>query len=78
MQWGHLPHDLLPKRRANRPFYRTFKVAPEDAEGRLVSELGDRRRAIPPPRRLLEEVLPQNTASHDFEVDHDSTAIGPR
>jgi PAS domain S-box-containing protein len=63
-------------RRANRSFYRTFHVAPGDTEGRLVYELGDRQWDIPALRRLLEEVLPQNTAFDDFEVAHDFESIG--
>jgi PAS domain S-box-containing protein len=63
-------------RRANRSFYRTFKVAPEDTEGRLVYELGNRQWDIPALRRLLEDVLPQNTAFDDFEVAHDFESIG--
>ena len=62
--------------RANRTFYRTFKVAPEDTEGRLVYELGNRQWHIPALRKLLEELLPQNTAFNDFEVAHDFESIG--
>jgi PAS domain S-box-containing protein len=65
-------------RRANRSFYRTFRVAPEDREGCLVYELGNHQWDIPALRRLLEEVLPQNTAFDDFEVSHDFESIGPK
>jgi PAS domain S-box-containing protein len=65
-------------RRVNRSFYRTFRVSPEDTEGRLVYELGNRQWDIPALRRLLEEVLPQNTAFDDFEVSHDFESIGPK
>ena len=63
-------------RRANRSFYRTFKVAPEDTEGRLVYELGNRQWDIPALRSLLEEILPKNTAFDDFEVEHRFESIG--
>jgi PAS domain-containing protein len=42
--------------RANRSFYRAFRVAPEETVGRLVYELGNRQWDIPALRRLLEEV----------------------
>jgi PAS domain S-box-containing protein len=63
-------------RRANRSFYQTFQVAPEDTEGRLVYELGNHQWDIPALRRLLEEVLPQNTFFDGFEVAHDFESIG--
>src|SRR5687768_17330315 len=63
-------------RRANRSFYRTFKVAPEDTEGRLIYKLGNHQWDIPALRQLLEEVLPQNTAFDDFEVAHNFESIG--
>src|SRR6185369_12316015 len=63
-------------RRANPSFYRTFKVTPEETVDRLVYDLGNRQWDIPSLRKLLEEVLPQNTAFDDFEVEHVFPAIG--
>jgi PAS domain S-box-containing protein len=63
-------------RRANRSFYQTFQVAPEETTGRLVYELGNHQWDIPDLRRLLEEILPQNNAFNDFEVVHDFESIG--
>jgi PAS domain S-box-containing protein len=65
-------------RRANRSFFRTFNVAPKETEGRLIYELGNGQWDIPALRRLLEEVLPQNTTFNDFEVVHDFPSIGRR
>ena len=65
-------------RRANRSFYKLFRVAPEDTEGRLIYELGDHDWDIPALRQLLEEVLLQNTAFDNFEVAHDFVSIGPK
>jgi PAS domain S-box-containing protein len=65
-------------RRANRSFFRTFNVAPKETEGRLVYELGNGQWDIPALRRLLEEILPQNTTFNDFEVVHDFPSIGHR
>src|SRR5688572_11990710 len=62
--------------RANRSFYQTFGVQPEETENRLVYELGSRQWDIPALRKLLEEVLPQKTVFNDFEVTHDFPSIG--
>ncbi len=63
-------------RRANRSFYRTFKVTPEETVDRLVYDLGNQQWDIPWLRKLLEEVLPQDTAFDDFEVEHVFPDIG--
>jgi PAS domain S-box-containing protein len=61
---------------ANRLFYATFRVRPEDTEGRLLYDLGNSQWDIPALRKLLGEVLPQNTEFNDFEVEHDFPDIG--
>jgi PAS domain S-box-containing protein len=63
---------------ANRAFYRVFATTPEETEGRLLYELGNRQWDIPELRRLLGEILPQNTAFNDYAVTHDFERIGPR
>jgi PAS domain S-box-containing protein len=63
-------------RTANHSFYQTFQVSPEETENRLLYDLGNRQWDIPRLRTLLEDVLPQNTSFHDFEVDHPFPAIG--
>jgi PAS domain S-box-containing protein len=63
-------------RQANRSFYRTFRVTPEETVGRLVYDLGNQQWDIPWLRKLLEEVLPQDTAFNDFEVEHVFLDIG--
>jgi PAS domain-containing protein len=63
--------------RASPEFYRTFGVTPEETEGRLVYELGNRQWDIPPRLRApLEEILPQSTTFRDFEVEHTFEHIG--
>src|SRR5919206_499002 len=62
--------------RASREFYRAFGVTPEETEGRLVYELGNRQWDIPRLRTLLEEILPQSTTFRDFEVEHAFQHIG--
>jgi two-component system, chemotaxis family, CheB/CheR fusion protein len=61
---------------ANRSFYETFRVSPEETEGRLIYELGDRQWDIPKLREFLEEILPQDGQFQNFEVEHDFPAIG--
>lgn len=61
---------------ANDAFYRTFDVSPDETNDVLIYELGSRQWNIPKLRELLEEILPQNTSFHDFEVEHDFETIG--
>jgi PAS domain S-box-containing protein len=61
---------------ANRNFYRTFKVDPEETIGSFIYNLGNKQWDIPKLRELLEEVLPEKEAFDDFEVTHDFQNIG--
>ena len=61
---------------ANPSFYRTFNVQPDKTEGVVIYDLGNRQWDIPKLRKLLEDILPQNTDFHDFEVEHDFETIG--
>ncbi len=63
---------------ANPAFYHTFKVTPQETEGRFIYDLGNRQWDIPRLRQLLEEIIPQNTFFDDFEVEHDFPVIGPK
>jgi PAS domain-containing protein len=56
--------------RANRSFYQNFGVTEEETENRFVYELGNGQWNIPRLRELLEEVLPQNHAFDNFEVEN--------
>ncbi|MFO7715794.1 PAS domain-containing protein, partial [Desulfosarcina sp.] len=62
--------------KANSSFYHTFGADPEQTEGLLIYDLGNRQWDIPKLRELLEEVLPQNSSFHDFEVEHIFKTIG--
>jgi len=62
--------------KANHSFYQTFSVSPEQTEGVLIYDLGNRQWNIPRLRELLEDILPQNTRFHDFEVEHNFETIG--
>jgi PAS domain S-box-containing protein len=61
---------------ANRNFYKTFKVMPDETIGSFIYDLGNKQWDIPKLRELLEEVLPEKEAFDDFEVDHHFQDIG--
>jgi len=63
---------------ANRAFYETFRVSPEETEGRLLYELGDRQWDMPELRELLGEILSNDTSIERFEMERDFPAIGRR
>jgi two-component system CheB/CheR fusion protein len=63
---------------ANQSFYKTFAVAKEETEGRIIYDLGNRQWDIPDLRRLLGEILPQSSQFNDFPVEHHFPGIGRR
>ncbi len=63
---------------ANRSFYQNFQVTPEETEGQLIYDLGNRQWNIPRLRQLLEEILPQNISFDNFEMEYDFEIIGRR
>jgi len=63
---------------ASVSFYRTFKVDPEETQGRLLYSLGDGQWDIPALRVLLETIIPKQVAMDDFEVEHDFPNLGRR
>jgi PAS domain S-box-containing protein len=63
---------------ANRSFYQTFGVIPEETGGQLLYDLGNRQWDNPRLRELLEEILPKNTTFRDFELEHNFETIGRR
>ena len=63
---------------ANKPFYKTFHVEPEDTESKVVYELGNGQWNIPALKKLLEDILPQNTFFKGFEVTHEFPFIGKK
>jgi signal transduction histidine kinase len=65
-------------RSANRAFYQTFHVTPEETEDRLIYELGNGQWDIPALRTLLEDIIPQNSVFNDYELEHDFPTIGRR
>src|SRR5471030_208031 len=65
-------------RSANRAFYQTFQVSPEETENRLIYELGNGQWDIPDLRTLLEDIVPKSAVFDDFELDHTFPVIGRR
>jgi len=63
---------------ANRSFYRTFRVKPEETENKIIYELGDGQWNIPKLRALLGEVCSGDMPAEDFEVGRDFPGIGQR
>ncbi len=65
-------------RSANRAFYQTFHVSPEETVGRLIYELGNGQWDIPDLRTLLEDIVPKSSVFNDFELEHTFPIIGRR
>jgi len=63
---------------ASRAFCRTFRMNPQDIQGRPVYELGVGQWDIPELRLLLGEVAPQHAVMEAYEVERDFPAIGRR
>ncbi|MEK7650244.1 MAG: PAS domain-containing protein [Patescibacteria group bacterium] len=61
---------------ANEAFYQTFQVEAKDTEHEVIYKLGNGQWDIPVLRKLLEDILPQNTFFKGFEVSHEFPFIG--
>ncbi len=72
-----LDRDLIVKA-ANRAFYHTFEVEPDEAEGFAIYDLGNGQWDIPKLRELLSDVLPNSGYVDDFTVEHRFESIGRR
>ena len=70
--------STLRVRSANRAFYQTFQVSPEETEDRLIYELGKGQWDIPALRTLLEDIIPQSSVFNDYELEYDFPGIGRR
>ncbi len=68
-----LDKDLRVKS-ANRAFCETFRVSPEETQGRLVYELGNSQWDIPKLRRFLEEA--QRETEERFRTLYESSLDG--
>jgi len=61
---------------ANRSFYRTFKTSKEETKNKSIFKINDCLWDIPELRKLLEDILPENSVFNDFEVEHEFSGIG--
>ncbi|MFH0916349.1 MAG: ATP-binding protein [bacterium] len=61
---------------ANRAFFRTFRVEPQDTIGEVLFTLGDGQWDIAPLRELLRDKLAVEPQLNDFDVDHLFPGIG--
>jgi signal transduction histidine kinase len=61
---------------ANRAFFRTFRVEPQDTIGEVLFTLGDGQWDIAPLRELLRDKLAVDPQLNDFDVDHEFPGIG--
>ena len=62
--------------KANRAFYRHFRLVPEDTEGRPVREIGKGEWDIPEFRKLLADIRRDNLQFENFEVDAEFSGLG--
>ena len=63
---------------ASSSFYSSFRVWPEDTQGRLLYTLGDGQWDIPKLRVLLEQIIPQHGAMTHYHVEHEFPDLGKR
>ncbi len=63
---------------ANRSFYQTFDVSPEEVEQQLIFDVQNSQWNILRLRSLLEEVIPRDTQLDNFEVSQVFDHIGTR
>jgi two-component system CheB/CheR fusion protein len=63
---------------ASKSFYKKFTFTPEETEGILLYDIGNKEWDIPALRKLLEDVLPKNSEFYDFEVTHVFPRLGEK
>jgi two-component system, chemotaxis family, CheB/CheR fusion protein len=64
--------------KANRAYYDTFGVGPQETQGERLGALGNGQWDGPALRAALEDVLAKEGALDEFEVDHEFPGIGRR
>ncbi len=78
----HEPLLVLDKdlriRSANTAFYKNFMVKESESVGTLLYELGDKQWAIPSLRKLLKDIVLENTQVYDFELPINFPGIGEK
>jgi len=63
---------------ANKAFYSIFKLNPADVKNKGIYGMAEKSWDIPELRRLLEEVIPENSLVEGFEIEHQFHGLGLR
>jgi two-component system CheB/CheR fusion protein len=63
---------------ANSSFYEMYKVKPEDTLGKSFFNIGEGQWDIPKLRKLIEEILPENTIIKGYIVEENFPTIGTK
>lgn len=63
---------------ANKSFYETFKVKPEETIDLFIYDLGNKQWKIPKLQYLLEGILPNNSSFFNYEIEHSFEDIGKK
>ena len=63
---------------ANKSFYESFGLERSQTEGEYIYRLGRNQWDIPDLRKLLEDILPRNTAVEDYEMEYKPPKGGSR
>lgn len=63
---------------ANKSFFDLFKMSKRETYGKHIYELNGGEWNVPELKKLLEEILPQNTFFNDFEVRHNFDRLGQK
>ncbi|HKB44202.1 MAG TPA: chemotaxis protein CheB, partial [Chitinophagaceae bacterium] len=71
-----LLNEDLQVRIANKGFYASFQTTPEETEGVLLAELGNKQWNLPELEKQLKIVQNRHSPMINFEVEHDFPVIG--
>jgi two-component system CheB/CheR fusion protein len=63
---------------ANSSFYEMYKVKPEDTLGKSFFNIGEGQWDIPALRKLIDEILPENTKIKGYIVEENFPTIGTK
>ena len=64
--------------KANLAFFEMCQTSPEETEQQFIYTLGNGQWDLPQLRRALDDIIPNNSQFHNFEVAHDFPHIGER
>ncbi|MCR4393242.1 MAG: PAS domain-containing protein, partial [Dehalococcoidales bacterium] len=61
---------------ANKAFHSVFKLKPIDVRNKVIYELAGKSWDFPEIRKLLEEIIPENSLVEGFEFEHQFPGLG--